>query len=75
VAKKLENMSDDEFMDAWTSAAENLDAAKQKVLEFAAEQRRRDAVAKLDEMSDEEKQHLAQYLSPVGIESEEQVNG
>lgn len=39
--KKLSSMSDDEFMDAWTKAAQDLDDAKKRVQEFAAENNRR----------------------------------
>ena len=74
MAKKLENMDDEEFMEAWTDAAQKLDEARAKVREFADERQRRDALARLDTMSDEEKRQLAQYVFPQGIESQEAVN-
>jgi hypothetical protein len=73
--KKLENMDSDEFMEAWTKAAENLDAAKAKVKEFADENRRREAQAQLDALPDEQKALFAQLLAPAGIESQESVQG
>lgn len=74
MAKKLENMDDEEFMAAWTSAAEELEKARAKVREFADERQRRDAMARLETMSDEEKRQLAQFAYPEGIKSEESVN-
>jgi hypothetical protein len=77
MAKKLENMDDTEFMDAWTAAAENLEAAKEKVREFSAEHQRRERFADIQrrmDLNDEESAALAQAFSVKGIESQESVN-
>lgn len=75
MAKKLENMDQEEFMEAWTTAAQRLDEAKAKVKEFADENRRRDAQRQLDNMPDEQKALFAQLLAPNSIQSEESVMG
>ena len=74
MAKNLENMSDEEFMEAWTAASEKATDAVARTKEFAAEQRRRDAVATLEAMSPEERNLLAQYVTTEGIESQESVH-
>lgn len=74
-AKKLENMSDDELMDNWTVAAEELEAAKEKVKAFSQEHQRRETEANaariLEGMTDVERAALAQMVGPVGVESSE----
>lgn len=71
----LTQLSEEEFEEQWTSAADDLAAAQERARAFAEEQRRRDAKKVLDEMPDEQRQMLAQYVRNEGIESEEGVNG
>lgn len=75
MTENLQDMSDEEFMDAWTEASEALSEAREACKEFAAENRRRDAMKVLDEMPDEQKKLLAQYVGADSIDSEESVNG
>ena len=78
----LESMSDEEFEEAWTQAAVDLDAARELCRAFSAEQKRRDAVKQLEEMDPETVAMLAEYaanmppaqgVQPEGVESEEDV--
>ncbi len=73
MAKKLENMEDDEFMEAWTSLGERVQKDKERLREFSQEHQKRERLKQLHlEPGDLE---LLQGVSPVGIESEEKVNG
>ena len=74
MAKNLEDMDDEEFMAEWTEASQEAEAAKARIKEFVQEQKRRDAKRVLDDMPDEQKKMLAQYLSTEGIASEEAVH-
>lgn len=71
----LTGLSDEEFEKEWTQAAQDLEAAKERVNGFASEQRRREAKKVLDDMPEEQKRMLAQYVASEGIESREGVNG
>ena len=78
-AKSLAEMTDKQLESEWTKAAKELEAAKKRVREFSEEHQtrilERQAQAKLDTMSDAEKQVLAQMVQAEGIESEEKVHG
>lgn len=76
--KKIENMDDDELMEAWTAAGENLEEAKRKNKEFSVEFHRREAEkairAKFEAMNDLERAALAQMMVAEGVASEEAVH-
>jgi hypothetical protein len=79
--KKIENMSDQELMDAWTQAGSELEAWKVKVKEYAAEFHQREAVKAAavrmsidpDNMTDDVRAALLQVVEAQGIESQEKV--
>lgn len=71
--KKLENMSDDELMEAWTSLGEKVEADKQRLREFSQEYQKRCRLEQLNLTPGD--LELLQGVTPEGIESEEQVNG
>jgi vacuolar-type H+-ATPase subunit H len=76
--KKLENMDENEIMEAWTAAAEVLEEQKAKVKEFSDEFKRRQEEAaareRYENMNDAERAALLQVFEVEGIESKESVN-
>jgi hypothetical protein len=70
--KKLENMSDDELMEAWTSLGEKVEADKVKLREYSQEHQRRTRLQQLNLTPGD--LEMLQGMSPEGIESEEAVN-
>lgn len=74
-AKKLENMEDKEFMDAWTSLGKKVQEDKEKLKEFSQEHQRRVRVQQLRDMGlTQADLELLQEAGPEGIESEEDVD-
>lgn len=71
--KKLENMNDEEFMDAWTALGERVQADRERLKEFSQEHQKRERLKQLNLTPGD--LELLQGVSPEGIESEEQVNG
>lgn len=73
--KQFLEASEKEFLDAWSKASKELEAAKVRCKEFAAIQRERDAKAKIEAMDPQERAHLAQFVSVHGIDASSPVNG
>lgn len=81
MAKKIENMSDKELMDAWTQAGGDLIAAREKVKALSNEFHQREAVKSaaarlnidLENANDEQRAALRQLATAQGVESEEKV--
>jgi hypothetical protein len=71
--KKLENMSDDELMEAWTSLGEKVEADKERLREFSQEHQKRVRLEQLNLTPGD--LELLQGMNPDGIESDEKVNG
>lgn len=70
--KKIENMSDDELMDAWTDLGEKVQKDKVRLREFSQEHQRRERMKQLG--LSESDLALLQGVTTTGIESEEKVN-
>jgi hypothetical protein len=71
VAKKLENMEDDEFMEAWTSLGERVQKDRERLKEFSQEHQKRERLKMLNLQPGD--LALLQGVSPEGIESAEAV--
>jgi hypothetical protein len=71
--KDLRELSDDDFMEAWTERAKDLDEAKEDCRAYREEHDRRLMKEKFDAMTDAERSALAQYIEAEGIESLEGV--
>ena len=80
MAKKLENMSDEELLDAWTEQGKKVEEAKARNKELSVEFHRREAEKELarrlgvDPENLTESQKKAITALAEGIESEESVN-
>jgi hypothetical protein len=61
----LQDLGDEEFMDAWTSAAQELEDAKQRVKEFSAEHQRRVAAEADEYAANHELSELDQTVGSV----------
>lgn len=70
--KKIQELSEKEFMKQWTELGKQVQESKKKLAEYSQEHQRRVRFEQLGlTASDLE---LLQGTSPVGIESEEKVN-
>lgn len=70
--KKLENMSDDELMEAWTALGEKVQSDRDRLREFSAEHQKRERLKQLNLTPGD--LELLQGVDPAGIESEEDAN-
>lgn len=72
--KELRDLSESEFMKAWTNRAKELDKAKEDCRAFREEYDRRLVAEKVEAMPEAERAAIAQYVRAEGIETEETVN-
>jgi len=71
-SKKIENMNDDEFMEAWTTLGTKVEADRESLREFSREHQKRTRLAQLNLSPGD--LELLQGVSTEGIKSEEKVN-
>ena len=69
---KLENMSDEELMESWTTLGEKVESDRARLREFSQEHQKRERLKQLNLTPGD--LELLQGVSAEGIESEEDAN-